>query len=130
MATSGENSWCFACGPDNPIGLKLKFYEENGVYKTTFTADKRHQGYDGIVHGGIVSTLLDEAMGRYIYSKGLHVVTARLDIRYRKPTPIGEKLLISGKVVSQRRKMYEVSGTICLEDGTVTAEGTAIMMEV
>ncbi len=130
MAMQDENSWCFACGPDNPMGLKLTFYEEDDTYKTTFTAEKQHQGYNGIVHGGIVSTLLDEVMARYIYSKGIQAVTARLEVRYRNPTPIGQKLLISGKIVSQRRKMYELSGTICLEDGTVTAEGKAIVMAV
>jgi len=130
MAMADENSWCFACGPDNPMGLMLTFYEENDTYNTTFIAQKRHQGYNGIVHGGIVSTLLDEVMARYIYSKGIQAVTARLEIRYRNPTPIGEKLTISGKIVSQRGKMYEMTGSICLADGTVTAEGKAIVMAV
>lgn len=122
------NQWCFACGKDNPIGLKLKFSESDGKYVAHFTGGPQHQGYDGIVHGGIVSTLLDEIMARYPYTKGLNSVTARLEVRYRKPTPIGQELTITGWVVSQRGKLYEMAGTVALPDGTVTAEGKATVM--
>ena len=61
------NDWCFGCGRLNPCGLKLEFSELDGDYVTHFTGRPEHQGYDGIMHGGIISTLLDEIMARYIY---------------------------------------------------------------
>jgi acyl-coenzyme A thioesterase PaaI-like protein len=123
-----RNTWCFACGPDNPIGLKLKFSDDGEKYTARFTAGPEHQGYDGIVHGGIVSTLLDEIMARYPYARGENTVTARLEIRYRQPTPIGQELTVTGWIVSKRGRIYETAGTVALADGTVTAEGKATVM--
>lgn len=125
--TSGldRNQMCFACGVNNPIGLKLKFREEKDTYIAEFTAGAEHQSYDGIVHGGIISTLLDEVMAGYIHARGHNAVTARLDVRFKKPTPIGEPLTITGKIISQRGNMIELSGAIELSDGTITAQGKA-----
>ena len=120
-----QNEWCFACGRLNPCGLKLTFEENDDTYITHFTGAPEHQGYDGIMHGGIVSTLLDEIMARYIYAKGVTAVTARLEVRYLKPTPIGVPLLIKGRIARHKGRIYETTGTIELPDGTVTAEGTA-----
>ncbi len=123
------NQWCFACGRSNPIGLKLQFEEdvEAGVYRSRFTAGPEHQSYNGVMHGGLVSTLLDEIMGRYYYAKGKQAVTAKLEVRFRAPTPIGQELLIEGKVVGQRGKMAEMTAQIRLADGSVTAEGKAVV---
>lgn len=120
-----NDEWCFACGRDNPIGLKLDFQEENDTYISTFIPGPEHQGYGGIMHGGLVSTLLDEIMARYLYAKGLTAVTAKLEVRFRHPTPIGQELRICGWITGQRGKMYELAGNITLPDGTVTAEGKA-----
>jgi acyl-coenzyme A thioesterase PaaI-like protein len=122
-----SNQWCFACGVKNPIGLKLKFKDEGETYTTVFTGGLEHQSYDGIVHGGILSTLLDEIMGGYLYHKGLNAVTARLDVRFRQPTPINIPLTVTGRIVSQKRSFYEMKGEVTLPDGTVTAEGSALM---
>lgn len=124
--TALQNQWCFACGPLNPIGLKLSFAEEaDGTYVSHFTGGLEHQSYDGIIHGGIVSTLLDEIMARHLYAKGLNAVTARLEVRYLKPTPIQVPLTIKGRVTRQKGRVYETEGSIELPDGTVTAHGTA-----
>lgn len=125
-----QNQWCFACGKLNPIGLKLDFREEDNTYITNFTAGPEYQSYDGIVHGGIVSTLLDEIMARYIHAKGVNAVTARLEVRYRHPTPIGQELTVIGRIINQRGKMYEMAGEIRLPDGTVTAQGKAVIAVV
>ena len=124
------NQWCFACGKDNPIGLKLKFIENDDSYTTTFTGGLEHQSYDGIMHGGLVSTLLDEVMARYINIKGFNAVTARLEVRYRHPTPIHQPLNVTANIVSQRGKLYELKSVITLPDGTVTAEGKATIAVV
>lgn len=121
-----QNQSCFACGPLNPIGLKLTFAEDPpGTYITHFTGRPEHQGYDGIIHGGILSTLLDEIMARYLYAKGMNAVTARLEVRYLKPTPVGVPLTIKGRILRQKGRIYETEGSIELPDGTITAEGSA-----
>ena len=79
------------------------------------------------MHGGIVTTMLDEAMGGYLYSAGEKAVTARLDVRYRKPTPVGEQLVITGWEESRRGSVVNLRAPIALAAGTVTAEGTAKM---
>ncbi len=127
---SDRNNMCFACGKDNSIGLKLSFFEKDGRYISKFVAAAEHQGYDGIVHGGIVSTLLDEIMAGYIYFKGLNGVTGRLEIRYHCPTPLGEELSVEGWVVRERGKLYEMAGEIKLPDGTVSASGKATIVVV
>jgi len=120
-----RNQWCFACGPLNPIGLKLKFRHEGDTYVTTFTAGPEHQSYDGIVHGGILSTLLDESMVRYLHEQGLKAVTARLELRYRQQVPIGQELRVISRVVSHKRNIYELAGEIYLPNGEVAVEGKA-----
>jgi len=119
------NQWCFACGTKNPIGLQLTFIEKDESYITTFTARPEHQGYDGIMHGGLVSTILDEVMAGYLYAKGFNAVTAKLEVRFRKPTPIGQQLTVTAKIVGQRGNMYELVSEITLPDGTITAQGKA-----
>lgn len=130
MGLEIRHEWCFGCGKKNPIGMKLEFSEQEGRYSTTFMPRREHQGYDGIMHGGLVSTLLDEVMAGYIHQQGLNAVTARLEVRFRQPTPIGQLLTATAKVVSQRGNMYEVRGEIALPDGTVTAEGKATVAVV
>ncbi len=126
-----SNNLCFGCGKDNPIGLKLSFAEENGSYVSRFTPREEHQSYDGTIHGGILSTLLDETMGRFLYIvQKRNVATARLEIRFRKPARVGQELTVSGWVVKERGKLIETEGKIALSDGTVVAEGKATMMEV
>lgn len=127
MSIQSDNQWCFGCGTQNPIGLHLEFEKIQNKYSTAFTAGPEHQSYNGVVHGGIISTLLDETMARYITELGVKAVTARLDIRYRAATPIGERLTITGWVVSKRRNMYEMAGEIRLSDGTVTAESKGMI---
>lgn len=120
-----RGEWCFGCGPLNPIGLKLSFSEQDDTYITHFTGQNIHQGYDGIMHGGIVSTLLDEIMARYLYEKGMDAVTARLEVRFIKPTPINVPLLLKGRVLRSKGRLFEMEGTVELPDGTVTAQGSA-----
>lgn len=124
------NQWCFACGKDNPIGLKLEFIENESGYSTTFIGGPEHQSYDGIMHGGLISTLLDEVMARYIHVKGFNAVTARLEVRFRQPTPIGQRLTVTANIVSQRRNLYELKSVITLPDGTIAAEGKATIAVV
>lgn len=125
MAANG-NEYCFACGKNNPIGLHLNFEFQGDKLMTTKILPHEYEGYKGIVHGGIVTTLLDEAMGNYIIKKYKeNAVTGRIEIRYRHPTPIEQELTISAVQESQRRNIITMKAQIETADGTVTAEATA-----
>ena len=102
---SKEYNWCFACGEENPKGLHMQFeWIDEVCYQAVFTAGVEHQSYNGLVHGGIISTLLDEVMGGYVYQKtGRPAFTARLEVRYRQPTPIGVPVTV-GAVLEKQRK--------------------------
>lgn len=118
---------CFACGRENPIGLKLRLRKDGGTVKTEFTPGEYHQGWPGIVHGGIINTLLDEAMAYAPFFEGLYCVTAKTEMRIRQPVLVGQQLFISSTITRKTRKLIETKGKIALEDGTPVAEAKAIM---
>ncbi len=124
---------CFVCGRENPVGLKLQFYEDHETSQvvTPLVIPDVYQGYPGIAHGGILATILDELTGRALMMEAgedLFWVTAKLEVRYRKPTPTGTPLTAVGWVVRNRRRSAEVAGEIRLADGTVTAEATGLVV--
>lgn len=116
---------CFACGLENPTGLKLTFYD-NGVdeVRCTTTIPDRFNGYPGIAHGGIVAAMMDEVTIRsaMIADPNRLVMTARLDMKYRKPVPTGTELQLTGKLLRDRGRFIQASGVIILPDGSVAAE--------
>ena len=103
---------------------------EEGCFVTETVLAREYQGYTGVAHGGIVSTMLDEAMGGYLVALGEKALTGRLSVRYRHPTPIGVKLRIEGRIEARRGNLVKMKAAVCLPDGTVTAEGTADMAVV
>ena len=118
---------CFVCGEKNPGGLRLRFEidREKQTLKTTFTANPIFQGYDGIVHGGIVSTLLDEAMAKLAYELGYQAITASLEVRFKRPAPILEPLFVYGEITGVNKRLVKARGSITKKDGTLLAEGTS-----
>lgn len=125
-----DDGMCFACGPKNPIGLKLKFAFEDGKYVTHFTPGPEHQGYVDITHGGILSTALDEAMARLVHVKGHNAVTAEMQVRLRKPALIGEELTISGWITSETRRVLECASEARNPRGELVAEAVGRMIRV
>ena len=122
---------CFVCGLDNPIGLKLAFYEdEQRRVVARFTPQSQHQGYPGVVHGGIVTALLDEVLARVAIGSGRWVMTARLNVRYRRPVPIGGALTVMGEAIGWKRSLFEARGRIILADGQVGVEAEGAFAEV
>lgn len=121
---------CFACGKSNPIGLKLEFEEDGNVYRTTFVPQKEHQGYEDILHGGIMSTLLDEVMGRYLFIKNIAALTVELNIRLKKAAKTGDKLVVDGWITSDRGRLIEMEAKAVLEDGTIVAEATGKFIKI
>ena len=123
------DDYCFACGKDNPSGLKMKFTEEGADYVCRWRPSPHHQGWSKILHGGLVSTLLDEVMTWRLASRGVDAVTAEITVRLKQPTPLDQELTIRARIASQRRRLYQVEGEITLPDGTVTATATAKFLE-
>ena len=123
-----DDGFCFACGQNNPIGLKLKFVEIAGRYVAKCVMDKNYQSFNGVLHGGIITTLLDEAMGGYLFHLKQPAYTGKLEVRYRRPTPTGEQLTVSGWIAGRKRNVVEMRSEIALSDGTITAESSAKMV--
>ena len=121
---------CFCCGKENPIGLKLDFTWNNGTARAEFTPTELHQGWAGIVHGGIISCLLDEGLTYATYFNGINCITAKMEIRLRRPILVGEPLTITSSVIRHTRKLVETQATLSLKDGTPVADGTAKMFVV
>jgi acyl-coenzyme A thioesterase PaaI-like protein len=93
-----DDHWCFACGRENPHGLRLAFERTGKGVRTFFTPEKKHQGWKDIVHGGILSTMLDEACAHAAIARGFIAPTAEIKIRFKAPLFVGEKAIIEGWV--------------------------------
>ncbi len=125
-----ENSMCFACSKINPIGLKLVFEHDGDVCRTHFVAGPEHQGWDGVMHGGLVATMLDEIMAQWLWKRGIKIMTAEMTARYSKAVPIGEKITVEGQMVSQRGRLVEMAAQAILPDGSVAARATAKFLKI
>ncbi|MFC2046682.1 PaaI family thioesterase [Chloroflexota bacterium] len=125
--TGKDFTMCFACGKDNPIGLQLKFKPDGKTARAEFTPSKFHQGWAGIVHGGVIDCILDEAMSYATRFAGIKCVTAKMQARLRRLALVDESLVITSSVTRKTRKLAETEATISLKDGTLVAEGTATM---
>jgi uncharacterized protein (TIGR00369 family) len=125
LNTDLDEGLCFGCGANNPIGMKLKFSRDGDWLRTEFVPDKMHQGWPGLLHGGILGCLLDEVMSNAAYFSGNTCLTASINIRLRQPVSVEERLVVTARIVRHRKKLIETEGRVCLEDGTIIAEGTA-----
>jgi uncharacterized protein (TIGR00369 family) len=104
---------CFACGPDNPIGMHVHFdRDDDGDVSARVTLASHYQGWRGIAHGGIVMALLDEAMAHAAGFTGHRGVTATVDVRFRKPVPLEQPIEARGRVVWQRRNVLGVEASV------------------
>jgi uncharacterized protein (TIGR00369 family) len=121
----GYYGHCWICGERNKGGLQLKFDLNTNAktIQTSFTPTETYQGYDGIVHGGILSALLDEAMAKLAFELGYNAVTATLNIRFKNPARVQEKLLIRGEITQANRRLVLAKAAIHKQDGTPVAEG-------
>ncbi len=122
--------WCFACGADNPIGLKLKFRQEGDAVVCDFMPEKKHQGFLGIMHGGITSVILDEVMAQYvmIVMKKL-AVTIRLETKFRKPVEIGSRIRAMAFYESSKRGFHFLRAEIRDEGGDLLASAKSVFAE-
>lgn len=121
---------CFACGQANPIGLKIHFSLRGEHCTGTFTANENHVGYEDTVHGGIIFAALDDVMANVLYLQDIKAHTARCEIRYRQPLPVGTPVVLTGWIESERRRLFVLKGEARLEDGTLVADSEASFMRV
>src|SRR5437868_11618827 len=107
---------CFVCGQRNPYGLHLVFRREEKSIVADFQPREEHQGFPGVVHGGIVAAVLDEALNRtsLLGRNPAWTMTGRLEVRYRRAIPYGELLRVRAFLGSERGRMLQASGTITL----------------
>jgi len=127
-----DNGMCYACGKNNPKGLHLEFSfdEQEQCIATTFVPSDAYQGWHGLVHGGIVATLMDESMAKLAQFLGYRVVTASLSIRFKDVAKTGEPLLVNGEITKLSKKLIYAKAVIKREDGKVVAEAQAKLMVV
>lgn len=134
MNKQPNSYYCFVCGVKNVAGVHVNFYEvvqPDGKPEilARFTGRPEHQGYPDRMHGGVITGILDETMGRGInYQEGEQPmtwgVTAELHIRFRKPVPLGVELTARGRIVRDIHWVFEGAGELYLPDGTVAIEAT------
>jgi acyl-coenzyme A thioesterase PaaI-like protein len=124
---------CFVCGLENPVGLRLAFYEAGpGEVVAHYTPPVQFEGFPGVLHGGIIAAILDEAGGRVVMV-GDHnrlMMTAKMEVRYRAPTPIGAPLTITGTLRKDRGRIALAHAAITLPDGSVTAEADLTLADL
>jgi len=106
---------CMVCGDSeqNPDALGLEFSRDSdGTVTATLVVTERHQGYQGLLHGGMTSTLLDAAMTHCLLARGIRALTAELTVRFIAPIETGQPLTLCGRLLGQRRGIYQLEGTI------------------
>ena len=120
---------CFACGTDNPIGLKIDFTVEGDRCTAEFTPNKNHVGYEDTVHGGIIFSCLDDVMANVLYQQKRKAHTAKCEIRYRQALQVGQTVLLSGWIESERRRLIVLKSEMRRkDDNSLVAEADASFM--
>ncbi|MBW6516555.1 MAG: PaaI family thioesterase [Candidatus Cloacimonetes bacterium] len=115
---------CFICGMNNPIGLKLTFTYPDNIAQAEFRLPVHFEGYDNIIHGGIVAAILDEAMAKIILHNNIKAVTVTITIDYKKPLKPDIDYIVKGSIINIRKKIIETEATI-VDNVDVYAKATA-----
>jgi acyl-coenzyme A thioesterase PaaI-like protein len=122
---------CFGCGDDNPIELRLRFAPDGDGVKASFVPGPEHQGFQDVVHGGIISVVLDEAMAWATARAGIWVVTGEMRVRFRQPLKIGELTSVVARVSGTRGRLVTAAAELQLDrDGSPVATSSATFVKV
>ena len=120
---------CFVCGSDNPGGLQLRYKcGVDGTVNATWTPTNMCEGFRGIVHGGIVSTVFDEAMSKAVFATNCQALTCELRVRFRHHVTVGEPLRVRGWVVAQQKRKITAEASLCTLDGEERAQAWATFL--
>ena len=121
---------CFGCGSENPHGLGMHFRRDGDRAVAEFVIQPRFQGYPGRAHGGVVATMLDEAMSWAVYHSGAWSVTAKMEMRFRAGVPLGEPLTASGWITRDRGRFLELRSEVRDANGKLLAESDGLFARV
>ena len=123
---------CFACGPDNPAGMHLKFTfdKKRRMFVCRFRLDQRYTGPPGHCHGGIIATILDEAMGKVNKLRQVVALTSQMTVDYLRPVPLNQPLRVESREVSVRGRRHVNMGEILNRKGEVLARGRAVFIAI
>jgi len=130
MLKLSDDRFCFACGEQNPIGLRLHFDWDGEVLRSTFTPRKEHQGYQDVIHGGIITTVLDECMAQAaIHGLGVMAATVEIKVRLRSALMINEEVGVEASVESGRHGIIKGAAEMRrTSDGSLIATAEARLM--
>lgn len=119
---------CFGCGAENPIGLRLQFRADQSGVCAAFVPQPEHQGFEGVVHGGIISTVLDEAMAWATAAAGVWAVTGEMRVRFRRPLNLGERTSVHARVTDHQGRVIKATAELIRAPDTLvaTASGTFV----
>ncbi len=122
---------CFVCGPGNAAGLKVRFRLDGDCCRAEFTPGPTHVGYDGVTHGGILFSLLDDVMANVLFLRGERCYTAKAEVRYRQPLPVGAEVRLEGREHKRKGRLALLEGRVLRTDtNEVVAEATGSFMIV
>ncbi len=127
-----DNDFCFACGSRNALGLALHFFSEGEQLCTRMSLGPQWQGWQGVAHGGIVATILDDLMSNHLFRlEGIWAVTAELSLRYRLPVPLSEELQFTSTLVSRQGRIWTLRGDCrtLAQPGRVLSSATGRFMQ-
>lgn len=123
-----EHAECFLCGKNLPNGLRLQFcVQPDQAVQADYLPEAPWQGYRGILHGGLIASLLDSAMTHALFARGIVAVTARLSVRYRHPIRIGVPVMVRGRVIDAKFPACNVAAEI-RQDGRLLAQASGLFM--
>ena len=127
-----DEDMCFVCGKKNERGLKLGFSldKEKKTMETVFIPGEWQQGYAEIIHGGIITTLLDEVMTKLAFELGINAVTAEISVRFKEPVGLNDKLLVKGQIVKETPRLIYAKAEAKFEDGSLAAEANSKLIIV
>lgn len=119
-----SQSRCFVCGQANPNGLRIQFHlAEDESVEARWIPKETWEGFPGIIHGGIVATVLDEAMSKAVAALGCKALTAELKVRYRKPASCGQEYAVRGWVIARQKRRIRAEAIVAGGDGGECAHG-------
>ena len=124
-----DNNKCFVCGQKNSDGLQLQFRysPDSGKVETRFVPDAKYQGWKGVLHGGIIMTLLDEVMAKAAVKKGFNVLTGEITTKFKNPARVMEPLRCEAEIESVKKKVLYARAAVYKESGTIVAQATSKM---
>ena len=130
MPLDTKTDQCWVCGPGNTSGLKVAFvpHGDNGS-RAEYVARAEHGGWPGVLHGGLLLALMDEALGWSLYFHGSGGLTARFDARFRQPVPIGSNLVVRAWTLERRGRLVKARAEVRMDSdhGALVAEADASM---